>query len=62
MESNEQTELTSKIETDSQIESRQTVLGGKAGVERSIRKEKRLMVMGNSVVIARGKGFKGDKW
>ena len=53
MESNEQTELTNKIETDSQMESRMMLWG----IEQ---KGKRLM--DNSVVIEGGREYKGDKW
>ena len=55
MESSEQTELISKIETGSSIGSRLTALGeGGKGVEGLSKKEKRLMDMDNSVVIAGG--------
>ena len=51
MESNEQTKLTRKIETDSYIESRMTAKGGGGEwVEGLSKKEKGLM--DNSVVIA----------
>ena len=58
MESNEQTELTRKMGTDSQIESRMTDtgVGGGEGVEGWSRKEKGLMDMDNSAVIAGGRG------
>ena len=49
VESNEQTELRSKTETDSQIESRQTAMG-----EGLSKKEKGLMDMDNSVVTVAG--------
>ena len=53
MESNEQTELTRKTETESQIDSRMTAIGGRGyGVEGLSQKEKGLMDMDNSVVIA----------
>ena len=55
MESNEQTELTSKTDTDSQMESRMTASGGQ-GVEGLSKKEKGLMDMDNSVVIAAAGG------
>ena len=51
VESNEQAELTMKMGTDSQMESRVTA-GGR--VERLSKKEKRLTDMDNSVVIMRG--------
>ena len=54
--------LTSKIETDSQIESRITALalwGGKLGVEGSSEKAKGLMDMDNSTVIVGGGGVRG---
>ena len=59
MESNGQTEITSKIETDSQIESRMTALGV-GGLEggRIKQKEKELMDMDNSVLIT-GRGLEG---
>ena len=56
MESNEQTELTNKKETVSQMENRWQVDGGAlegGGIEK---KEKGFMDMDNSVVIARGRG------
>ena len=56
MESNEQTELTHKIETDSQIESRLTAGQGEGRVWGLSKKEKRLMDMDNNVVIAGGGG------
>ena len=66
MESNEQTELTSKTETDSQIESRLTALRQVKGWSK---KEKKLMDTDNSVVIVvgwgvgeHGRGYKRDKW
>ena len=53
MESNEQTKLISKIETDSWIESRMTAIEGRRlGVKGWSKKEKGLMDMGNRVVIA----------
>ena len=61
MESNVKTELTSKIDTDSKIESRMTVTGGgMLGVEGLSKKEKGLMHMDNSVVIAEWSGVQGD--
>ena len=51
VESNEQTELTSKMGTDSQMESRVTA-GDR--VEGLSEKEKRVTDMDNSVVIMRG--------
>ena len=55
MKYTEKTELTSKTETDSQIESRLTALGvgwlGGGGIE-----QKGLMDMDNSVVIVVGMG------
>ena len=52
MESNKETELTSKIETDSQMESRMAASGGIGqGVQFSIsKKEKGLAGIDNSVV------------
>ena len=50
MESNEQTELTSKIETDSQVTSRLTASGRVKGVEGLSRKVTGLMDVDNSVV------------
>ena len=58
MESNEQTELTSKIDTDSYIESRLIALGdgvGIEGIEGSNKKEKELMDMDSGAVIAGGR-------
>ena len=55
MESNGQTELTRKMQTDSQMESRMTSGRGGCGVEGLSKKEKGLMDMDNSVVIAREK-------
>ena len=53
MESNEQTELKCKIETESQMEIRMTAKGrGSEGVEGLSKKEKGLSDMDNSVVIA----------
>ena len=51
VESNEHTELTSKIQTDSQMESRLTTMVGGDWVERLSQKEKELMGMDNHVVI-----------
>ena len=63
MWNNEQTELISKIETDSQIEKRMTAKRGEQqGMEGLRKKEKRLMDMDNSVVIGVGeRGYKGTK-
>ena len=52
VESNKQTELTRKIETDSQMQSRMTAGAVRLGVERLSKKEKELMDIDNSVVIA----------
>ena len=66
MESNEQTELTSKIDT--LIDGEQADSSGKGGweMEGLSKKEKELMDMDNSMVIAGwgrgGRGFRGDKW
>ena len=54
MESNEQTELISKMGTDSQMENRMTVGGAEVGMEGWRKKEKGLMDMDNSVVITGG--------
>ena len=63
MESNEQTELTSKIETDSQIESRMTTIGwGGQGLEGWSKKEKGLMDMDNGVMTVGQKRVKQVKW
>ena len=57
MESSEQTELTSKIETDSQTKTRVTAMGGRGvGIEGLSKKGKGLLDMDNSVVIAGGRG------
>ena len=58
MESNEQTELTREMGTDSGMESRLTASGEGGGekVEGWSKKEKRLMDRDNSVVIAGGAG------
>ena len=62
MESNEQTELTSKIEADSWIESRLTALrDGEEVMERSSKKEKELMDTDNSVLIVGGRGVGGGR-
>ena len=53
MESNGKTELTSKIETDSDREQMTAKDGERLGVEGLSKKEKGLMGMDNSVVIAR---------
>ena len=60
MEFNEQTELTSKIETDS--ESRLTALRWGYGMEGLSKKEKGLVDMDNRVVIVGGEGCKRTKW
>ena len=39
-----------------------TAQRGGLGVEGLSKKEKRLMVMDNSVVIVGGRGYKGTKW
>ena len=58
VESNEQTKLTRKIETDSWMESRMTAVGGGGlGVERSRKKAKGLM--DNSVVTVQGGLLRG---
>ena len=62
MESNEQTELTRKIETGSQTESRIIAMGGGLGVEGLNEKEEGLMDMDNSVVIAVGERFIRGIW
>ena len=54
MEPNEQTELTSKTETDSQIESTVTAKEDRVRVEGLSKKEKGL--------IAGGGEYKGTKW
>ena len=68
MESNEQTELTSKIETDSYTESRLTALGAGGwggGIEQ---KRKRTHGQGQQgadyggVQGGGGRGYKWDKW
>ena len=56
VESNEQTEQTSKTETDSQTDSASESGRGK-GMEGLSKKEKGLMDMDISVVIAEGKGI-----
>ena len=60
MESNEQTELTSKTETDS-IDGEQIESYGRVGLgmEGLSKKEKGLMDMGNTVVIAGERGVQG---
>ena len=59
MESSEQTELISKIETGSSIGSRLTALGeGGKGVEGLSKKEKALMDTDNTVVTAGWRGYK----
>ena len=57
----EQTELRSKIETDSQIVSRMTAIGECQGVVGSSKREKGFMEVENSVVIA-GNRREGFKW
>ena len=62
MESNEQTELTRKKDTDSLISvGRLTDLAGEVGlgVEELRKKEKGLMDMDNSMVIVGGEGIRG---
>ena len=44
------------------MESRMTASGGGEGVEGLSKKEKGLMDMDNSVVIAGGRAYKGIKW
>ena len=62
MKSNERTELTRKMGTDSQRESRRTASeGGGLGIEGLIKKENRLIGMDNSVVIAGGRAYQGTK-
>ena len=57
MESNEQTDLTSKIDSDSWMESRLTPLwGGMGAVDGLSKKEKELMDMDTSVVIVEERG------
>ena len=61
MESNEQTELTSKTETDSQIESRLTALGGWLGAggnQAKRKKESETWVTGWQLQGL----YKDDKW
>ena len=72
MESNEQTELTSEIDTGSYIEQADSSGGDTLGVEGSSKKEKKekeLTDTDNSVVIAgarevggNGRGYKGVNW
>ena len=58
MESNEQTEITRKIETHPHIESKVTAKGeGRVGGRRIEKKEKGLRDMDNSVVIAEEEGI-----
>ena len=59
MESNEKTELTSKLETDSQIK---RLRAQSVGVEGSNKKEKDLMGTDNSVVTAGGRGVEVGWW
>ena len=60
VESNEQTDLTSKIDSDSWMESRLTPLwGGMGAVDGLSKKEKELMDMDTSVVIVEGRGEGG---
>ena len=56
VESNEQTELTGKIETDSEIESRLAALGAGLRGGETKQKGKRTHGHGHSVVIAGGRG------
>ena len=59
MESNGQNELTSKIETDSWIESRLTAVGGgdgDGGIKQK-RKKRKLIDTDNTVVISKGRGM-----
>ena len=60
VESHEQAELTSKIETDSERESRLTALSGRGlGVKEWSKKEQGLTVTDNSVLSAGGEGVGG---
>ena len=62
VESNEQNELTKKMGTDPQMDRNMTASrGGRLGVEGLSKKEKGLMDMDNSMVIAGGRGCKGTK-
>ena len=56
VESNEQSELIRKMGTDSQMESRMKARGAGERVEGLSKKEKGLMDMENSVVMAGGEG------
>ena len=64
MESNEHTELTRKIGTDSSMEKDRDDYGGRvrAWVEGWSKKEKGLMAMDHRVVTAGGRECKGTKW
>ena len=63
MESNGKTELTSKIETDSDREQMTAKDGERLGVEGLSKKEKGLMDTDNSVVSASGRrDYKRYKW
>ena len=64
MKSNEETELTRKMGPDSGMESRRTAggVGRLGGGEGLSKKEKELMDMDSSVMIAGGRGCKGTKW
>ena len=59
--SDEQTEWTRKMGTDSQMESRMTAGEGGQGVEGLSKKEKGLMYMDHSMVIAGEGEYKGTK-
>ena len=56
MESNEHTEITSKIQTDSQMESRLTALGGRLRSGGLEQKKKELVDTDNNVMIVGGAG------
>ena len=60
MESNEDAELMSETETDSQMENRMTATGrGGQGVKELSKKEKGLMNMDNNVLITGRSGVQG---
>ena len=62
MESNEQTELTSKIETDLQMESRMTAMRGWATGWRDQQERKRTHGHGKQCGDCGGMRYNGDKW
>ena len=63
MESNEQTELMSKMQTHSQVESRMTASGeGKRRGWRDEQKGKRTHGHGQVWDLLGGGGYKGTKW